>query len=211
MVILGQWPYQHTETLDKMRSDGLSIFYYNVDKDKIISENEAIKISGTTVTSTGESSYIRDEIYLTVMSEDMHNHILFYLKQNFPPSIHPDLRMKPNAEFVKIMNKVKNSSALMVVNNQGKDVMEDIGAMWNSSLGLYIIHEQHLKALRCEKRKAHGGKIQVADLFGSSLKIWGDTTPHIDLLMNAGAKFDEKSDSWIISMSSIDKISSILQ
>lgn len=207
MVVLGQWPYQHTITLDQLRHQAGAAAYYFVDEDKIVSRTQALKLES--------SGYILNDTYLTVMSENMNTYVSAFSNQIFPPSPHssviPHLKSNANPEFIDNMNKIQNSAAVLVVNEQSKEVMEDIGGQWNSSLGVWVIDGTALRLLREKRRQKTDGRISIMQNKGGVyVEVWGDVTPHVQLLKDVGGRYDEEKDIWNVPMSSVHKIMHIV-
>lgn len=203
MVVLGQWPYQHTVTLDQLRRQANAGAYYFVDEDRILSRAKALDLE--------KSGYILDDIYLTVMSEDMQTYVQAFMNQDFPAPIHTSvismLKTNANPHFAEVMNKVKNSGAVLLVNDQDGEIMDDIGAQWNDALGIWILDGVALRILREKRRQKTDGKIEIRqDKGGVLAEISGDVTPHISLLREVGGKYDEDKNIWFIPMSSVHKV-----
>ena len=207
MVVLGQWPYQHTMTLDQLRRQAGAGAYYFVDEDKIVSRARALELEKT--------GYILDDIFLTIMSEDMHSYVSAFAKQDFPPSPHtssvPIIRSNSNTQFNDLMDRVKNSAVALIVNDQNGEVMEDIGALWNNMLGVWIVDGVGLRTLREKRRQKTDGKVQMKqDKGGILVEIFGDVTPHVKLLKDVGGRYDEEKDVWYVPMSVVHKVMHIV-
>lgn len=206
MVVLGSWPYAHTSTLDMMKRQMKISSYYFVDEDRIVTSVEA--------TNLASSGYLLDDTYMTIMSEDMYLYLTPYREQIFPPPIPQEVqtRIKENSlpAFTKLNAKVQNSAPVLLVNGQDKEVMEDVGAVWNTHLGVWILDVIALKTLRERKKKLTPGKVYTEPYLDSQVKIYGDLTKHVSLLKNAGATYNEADDVWYLALSSLDRISSIL-
>lgn len=203
MVVLGQWPYRHTITLDQLRRQAFAGAYYFVDEDKIIPRGKALELEGL--------GYILDDVYLTVMSEDMQTYVLAFAKQDFPAPPHPSveelIKNNANPRYEDIMNKTKESGAVLVVNDQDGEVLEDIGAQWNESIGIWIADGIALRLLREKRRQKTTGRIEIRqDKGGVLAEISGDVTPHLQLLKEVGGRYDEDRDIWFIPMSSVHKV-----
>ena len=207
MVVLGQWPYQHTITLDQLRRQSNVSIYYLIDEDRTIPHSHAIHYQ--------KQGYILDDEYLTVRSETMNSYLSAFLKQSFPPAIHmsvSDLLSKnENEKYREILDKMSNSGAILLVNDQDRDIMKDLGAEWNSSLSLWILDAITLRTLREKRRQKTNGKVEMRqDKGGVLVEIYGDVTPHTNLLREVGGKYDEDKDIWYIQMSLVHKIMHIL-
>lgn len=203
MVVLGSWPYSHTLTLDQMRRQTKVVMYYFVDSDKIISADEASHLR--------QKGHLVDEELLTVMSEELAASLVPYSEQNFPPPI-PSLisserRKNANPSLTEKIQRVQNSSAVLLVNEQSSELMEDMGAIWNNELSLWIMDGISLRNLREKKRQRTDGKVRMKqDRGGVLVEISGDVTPHVQLLQDAGGKYDDEKDVWFVPIKSIHKI-----
>jgi len=207
MVVLGQWPYQHTVTLDQLYRQASARAYYFVDEDRIISRGRALELE--------QGEYIIDEQFYTVMGENMLSYVSAFAKQDFPPSPHTSvagiMQHNSNVQYNEIIDRVKNSSAVLIVNDQNTGVMEDVGALWNNALGTWIIDSINLRTLREKRRQKTDGKVYMnQDKGGILVEIYGDVTPHVKLLKDVGGKYDEDKDIWYISMSVVHKVMHIV-
>lgn len=207
MVVLGQWPYQHTITLDQLRMQAKAAAYYFVDKDMIVPKKDALELQ--------KKGYILDDKYLTIMSEEISNYVLSFEKQDFPPtptsSITSLIEKNKNPAFEMDINRVKESAAALIVNNRNKEIMVDVGALWNNSLGVWILDAIHLKLLRQKRKEKHAGKVKMIQHGeGLMVEISGDVTPHVKLLKEVGGTYNEEMDVWFVPMSSIHKIYHII-
>lgn len=204
MVVLGQWPYQHTISFNQLREQAGAVAYYFVDEDRCISRARAAELQ--------TDGFIMDDKYLTVMGEDIHTHVSAYSNQDFPPPIHPSviafMRNNDNPLFREMIDRVKNSSAVLVVNDQNKDIMEDIGASYNSTIGFWIIDSVALRILREKRKSKTDGKVQMKQEKDgiSFVEVTGDVTPHVKLLKEVGGRYDEDKDVWYVPIGSIHKI-----
>jgi hypothetical protein len=201
MVVIGSWPYQHSITLDVMhRQNNVCMIYY-VDMDRIVSRDECNTLI--------QDGYILDMKYYTLMSEKLHIYVQSYSKQDFPPEI-PD-EVQYVCSYEEEIDRVKNSSPILLVNDQDTNVMEDIGAVYNTSIGVWIVDALALKTLRDKKRQKTSGKIQMRqDRCGSLVEITGDVTQHVSLIREIGGTYDEANDIWYVPISSVNKIMHIL-
>lgn len=207
MVVLGQWPYQHTITLSKLRVESKVGTYYFVDEDRIISLKEAKQLL--------DQGYILDKQYLTIMGEDLDQYLAMYRDQIFPPPIYPDLLSlieNNTPELISTsLSDVKGSAAALIINNGDSSTMEDIGAIWNSSLGVWIVDIIHLKHLRKERRDKYKGKIvMLTHPDGTLVEIRGDVSKYINLLKSIDGIYNEDRDVWHVDIAHIDKIYSII-
>lgn len=203
MVVLGQWPYQHTITLDQLRRQAGAGAYYFVDEDRIVSRGRALELE--------KLGFIIDDPLLTIMSETMQSYVSAFANQDFPPpvqtSVAPLIRTNTNQQFSNMMDRVKNSAAALIVNDQNGEVMEDIGAAWNSMLGVWIVDSVALRTLREKRRQKTDGRVEIRqDKGGVFVEVYGDVTPHVDILKNVGGKYDEDKDVWYVPMSAAHKI-----
>lgn len=206
MVVLGSWPYHHTLTLDQISRQLGAKCYYFVDDDKIVSGTQADRLE--------QQGYIVDDTLFTIMSEDMNSYMHNFKGQVFPPII-PDrlqkiLAANENKQLTSTMDRVKSSALVLIVNGQDKDVMDDIGATWNTSLSTWVLDITSLKQLRERKKKAHNGKIMCEPYFDTMVKIWGDVSKHTTVLKEAGGRYDEAEDVWYVHLNNVDKVSHIL-
>lgn len=204
MVVLGQWPYQHTITLDQMRRQASIITYYFVDEDTIVPRPQALELE--------RNGYIIDDRYMTVMSEEKHVYVQAHSVQIFPPTPTADIiEENMNPIFKDMIDDVSNSGALMVINGQDEALMKDIGAVWNSHIGLWIVDSSVLRMLREKRRNKTDGRIQMRqDKGGILVEIWGDVSEHTNLLLESGGKYDDEKDIWYIPMSSVHKVMHIV-
>lgn len=212
MVVLGSWPYQHTITLDQMKRQMGVCTYYHVDLDTMIPADK--------VKSLIDRGFVLDEEMMTVMSESMNRYVSFYKAQASPVPIPTprDLGSKEdvsklmeanmNKSFSPFLIKTKNGS-LLYVQGQDRNVMDDIGALYNTHLGVWVIDIVALKMLREKRREATHGKIRCEPYFDTQYKIMGDVSKHVNLLKEIGGKYDDKSDIWYISIGVLDKIAHI--
>jgi len=203
MGIIGQWPLQHVITLDQMKRQSNIVCYYFVDEDRIISHEREMELE--------KDGYIPDHDNLTIMSETMKSYISSFEKQSISPIISPALQRiivsNVNPRILTESVKIQNSSAVLILRDQDKGVMEDIGAIWNSSLSMYTINIECLKTLREKKRQRSNGKIQIVqDRGGIIVEVHGDVSKHVPLLKEIGGKYDENRDIWIVPMSVAHKI-----
>lgn len=206
MVIIGQWPYQHTLTLLQLRSQAKAGTYYFVDQDRIVSHKEGMSLR--------DRGYIVSDDTLIITGEEMHQYISLYNEQSFPPPIHPDvipLIKEHTPEWImEATSDIRDRAPALLINDQDERVMEDIGALWNDQLGTWIIDILHLKVLRDKRRMKYSGKIEMMQHpDGILVEIRGDVTPHINLLKEVGGSYNEDRDVWFVPMSAIDRISHI--
>lgn len=207
MVVLGQWPYQHTITLDQLRTQAKAAAYYFVDKDAIISKKDAYDLRN--------KRCIVDDVYLTVMSEELYTYVSSFEKQDFPPTppaaIAQIIEQNKNPAFAESINSVKDSAAVLLVNGRNKAIMEDVGALWNDAFGMWVMDAIHLKLLREKRREKHSGKVTMVQHGEELVEISGDVTPHVKLLKEVGGTYKEEMDVWFVPISSIHKIYHIIQ
>lgn len=205
MVVLGQWPYHHSITLDQMKKCTGVCMYYWVDEDMIVPYDKVLDLQ--------KKGYIVEDKFFTVMSTSIKEHIDMYSEQNFMPieqSLIKKISDNNNQEYISLIEKVKSSALVMIVNNQSTDIMEDIGAIWNSSLGVWVISATALKILREKRKQKHGSKITMKQERGGVLiEIRGDVTAHVDLLESVKGKYNETYDVWHVPISAYDKIKHI--
>lgn len=207
MVVLGQWPYQHTKTLNLFHVQrGIHEIYF-ADEDRIISYANALEMVG--------DDYTIDEELYTLMSTDLAMHMKIYNQQIFPavmpPHVVPIYRKNINPVYQRHMEKVQGSAAALLVNGQSREIMEDIGAVWNEELDAWIVDMIQLKLLREKKKESMEGKIYGTPYLNDRVKIWGDITKHVQLLKDAGAVPDDKDEGiWYVKMSNYHMISRIL-
>lgn len=207
MVVLGQWPYQHSITLDQLRRQAGAIAYYYVDDDTIISRPKALELE--------RNGYIIDDRYMTVMSEDKYAYIQAYSMQIVAPSPPNDvvemIDRNMNQSYKDGIDMVSDSGAVLIVNGQDGDLMKDVGAVWNAYLGMWILDSNALRMLREKRREKTDGRIQMRqDKGGILVEIWGDVSEHTNLLMDSGGKYDDEKDIWYIPMSSVHKVMHIV-
>lgn len=195
MVVLGSWPYKYTISLDKIHSDTKIRYTYLVDKDKIVARDDV------------PDEYIVEENLYVAMSQEMETYISKYQEQLFPPDIPEEIQETlGNGRFSDMMDKVVNSGALLVVNNNRSSIMEGIGAKWNEELGLWIVSSDHLDTIKREKKEKFEGRILHEPYLDTMVKIWGDTHPHVDLLHEHGAEYRADEDAWYLPISKFDII-----
>lgn len=192
MVVIGQYPYQHTITLENLhRSIGKCYIYY-VDDDKIYE----VKDLPPNITV--------DHEHYIAYGEQTGNAIEAYYSQIIPPPS-PVIRTK----YDKEIEKVQDAALCLVINNQSSSIMENIGATWNNHLGTWIVAAEHLQTLRDRRRRKHDGKVYKVPYVDSTFKIYGDLTPHIEKLKAINAIYNEENDEWIVKASDLHKIASI--
>jgi hypothetical protein len=213
MVVLGQWPFTHTRTLEKMFTDtGVHMVYY-VDDDRIIPITEARKMVGE-LGDISMSQYHLDEQYFTLMGEILFMYMRLYMDQIIPPPIHESVSVSRITEQQSIydahMLKVQDSAAVLLVGNQSVDLMKGIGCIWNHEIGIWIVDSAQVALLR-KQNTHHEGKVFSAKYFSSQIKIWGDTSKHIPLFRELGAIQDKDDQSvWYLKMSQMGKVSHII-
>lgn len=195
MVVLGSWPFQHTITLDTLMKSTGEKFIYNVDNDKIVRYTDL------------SEDLIVDNVYHIAYSKDMSGIIDPYRAQIIPPP-EPQGRRLPS-QYEKEIEKVKESSLCLIINNPSSSLMEDIGAVWNHSLGTWIVDSEHMSTIRDRRRKKFDGKIYKAPHVDMTYKVWGDLTPHIEKLKSINAVYNEEDNVWIVKMSVLGKIAHI--
>lgn len=207
MVVLGQWPYQHTLTLEKFNTEqiGVMLFYF-VDEDQIVSKDQCNELE--------DEGYVVDHEMYTIMSEELNVYVSAYKEQLFPPSVPEHLASlideNTSKKFKKSIKDLQDSSVVLVVNGQSSEVMKDIGAEWNQYLGTWIVSKEHMQQLRQKRREDTKGKVYYEVYADAYLKVWGDLSQHIKLLRDIGATHKEDENVWIVKMSSVDKIAHIL-
>jgi len=201
MVVLGQWPFAHTITLEQtLRDTGIHMIYF-VDQDRIVSYEYAKSMTD----DSGISGYYLDEKYFTLMGAIIDVYIGTYREQIIPPPIHPSIKLK-KSPFAKEISQVSDSAAILLVNNQSNELMEGIGAHWNHGLGFWIVDHAQLAILKSEKNQFEG-KILTQKYLCNQIKVWGDVSKHIPLFRDIGGKQDEKDPSvWYIAISKFGKI-----
>lgn len=202
MVFLGQWPFEHTISIDKLfRDTGLKTAYY-VDKDKIINEEE--------INSLVKKGFKYNDKFHVISSEELYQSIAKMIPQFVPPDIPEDkdklMKSNVNPLYQKIIDKIKKASAVLLVENIDSSIMTDIGAIWNSNFGTWILDINHLKVLREKNKKMFGDKIEVKPQLGSNLLIRGDVSHFIDKLNEINAIYQDDG-TWIISNKDYHKIS----
>lgn len=189
-MIVGEWPLQHLYTLYKLHRDTGTYFVYDVDANIITSDI---------------SRDVFLEKYHLSMSEDMYEHIRYYIPRNIAPPV-PDEYKSPLArerrgvpDMIYTMDR-----APAVINGDATEAMEMIGARWNSYFSCWIIDAEQLVA--CRRKKKCDGKIYHTPISDKTIKIYGDVTPYIRRIKDAGGYFDPESEDWYISYSNFRKL-----
>lgn len=204
MVVYGQWPYAHTVTLLKFKDEGIGCFYYNVDNNTIINEEDAEQLI--------ESGWTKDDINLIIASNDLYHRISFQTPQLFPPEIPLEIEKLVNAgtptHIKQAMEEVSNV-APAIIRCQSSQVMKDIGFKYNPHIGVWIGHGETLQGLREKKRQLVSDKIEHRFYMGNRHQIYGDTTMFTEELKDAGAIYNDKDEVWYIDICNLGKISHI--
>jgi len=174
---------------------------YFVDDDRIISIDEGKQLIN--------EGYIIDMKYHTIMSDTLNKYVLSYANQDFPPAVPDTVDILPVYDVE--IDKIKNSSAVLIVNDQESSVMEDIGSVYNESLGIWIVDAIALKTLRERKKQKTNGKIHMkSDRCGTLAEIYGDVTQYVSLIKEIGGTYDEDKDIWYVPIASVNKILHII-
>lgn len=203
MVVLGQWPYEHVITLNALHRTTGNIMYYYVDEDRIIDQREA-----DTLVADG---FVLDDVLYTIMSSDINSYVGSYRDQVRAPPVHPDLVELYDAGrdpvLTELITKVQISGAVLIVNDQAKDIMLDVGADWNQYIGMWILDANHLKLLRERRREKYKGKVEIVQARdGLFIEVRGDVSLHVNLLQSVGGTYDQQKDVWYVPTNKADRI-----
>lgn len=194
MVFLGQWPFQHTITIDKLFVDTNVKMAYYIDKDKIISEAE--------INSLVSKGYVYIDKFHIISSSEMSDYIAKLIPQYIPPEVPKDkvalINSNANVGYEKIIGKIKKSAALVLVGNNDSTIMTDIGASWNDHFSTWILDINHLKILKENHKKNNSSNITVQNHLGGNVLISGDTSTLVDVLNEVGATL-QNNGTWIVS------------
>jgi hypothetical protein len=193
MVVIGQYPYQHTVTLELLHSCTGELRYYDVDSDRIRKREDI-----------GEDMVI-DSKYYIAYSKKTECMIDAYRQQIVPPPCPTNIKTKYDEEI----KKVTDSAICLIVNDQSSELMEGIGASWNHHLGTWIVDSNHIKAIRDRRVKKHDGKVYKSPYVDGCFKVYGDVGKHIDKLQSIGAVYNEENDIWIVKAKDMYKIAYI--
>lgn len=203
MVVLGQWPYEHTISLAALHRSTGNVMYYFADEDRIIDQNEV-----DTLVSEG---YISDIILYTVMGSEINSYVSTYRNQIRAPPVHPSVidtyETNKDPMLMDLIRKVQESGSVLIVNDQGGDIMKDVGAEWNPYMNMWILDALHLKLLREKRREKYKGKVEIVKARdGLFIEIRGDVSPHVNLLQSVGGTYDQQKDVWYVPTSKMDRI-----
>jgi len=193
MVVIGQYPYQHTVTLELLHRSTGDLRFYDVDNDRICKKEEI-----------GDDMVVDSKYYIayTKKTECM---IDAYRQQIIPPPCPPTIRSRYDEEI----KKVTDSSICLIVNDQSSELMEGIGASWNHHLGTWIVDANHIKAIRDKRVKKYDGKVHKQPYVDGCFKVYGDLGKHIEKLQSIGAVYNEENDIWVVKAKDMPKIAHI--
>lgn len=203
MVVVGIWPYQHTMTLRLIGSQGKAVPIYYVDEDRILTLAEAQRLA--------DQDHILDQTYMTLMSPEIEAYVAPYKEQAFPPPIPSTLKVHIQShepkELSKMIDAVAEHAPIAIVGDQSSSLMQDLGARYNPSLGLWFLDATHLKILRDKRRQKYDGKVQMKQHTGGTLvEIYGDVSAHIQRIKDARGIYDEARDVWLVPISTVNQI-----
>lgn len=207
MVVIGCWPYVHTLTLSMLnRVSGKALFYL-VDEDTLISEQ--------TVEKYNTDLYVVDREYWIVSSKQLYkSHIEPYLEQVMPPEVPTHISelitKHINPSYTKHMDGVVAKSLLCMVDNNSKSLMDDIGAQWNSSIGVMICDGEKIRAIKQAKSHATSSKVEYTIMFDDRIKLYGNVSPHVELLKSLGATHNDKEGAYYLDMDKYDKVAHLI-
>lgn len=206
MVVLGQWPYMHSITLYMLNKISKQHLFYYVDEDNLISKARADKLT--------QQDHICDTEFWIVSSSKIHKEFIEpYMSQIIPPEIPPHLhkliQSNLNPKYEILQDEVKSKSPMCIVSENSKDLMEEIGCLWNNDLGVWLCDSEKIRNLKQIKINSSNDRIQYDITIDHMIKIYGNVTPHLSLLKSLKAKFNEKEKAYYIPFDYYDKISHI--
>ena len=194
MVVIGQWPYQHTVTLSYLKTQLKQHCIYFVDEDKIITYERAKILE--------DKEYILDDEHFTLMSKNVDEYMYKYKAQIIPPSIPDQAQHLMNKNTPKIyqenMESVMGSAAVLIVNNQSSNVMKSLGATWNPSIGTWICSVDDLKSAQKIAVVSSDKPVIERPTADMLLPISGNVSDHTSFLQEMGGVFNAKVKKWFV-------------
>ncbi len=199
MVVLGSWPYEHTKSLDKLYRDTGIEYIYLANDDKIVLRDDV------------PEEYEVDDVLRIAADQDTQAYIARYKQQLFPPDIPEHVEIEDNEVLTKMMEPVIESGAIMIVNG-GNDpqLMESIGARWNDELGMWFVTSTHLHAIKEKKAESFEGRVMFESYLDTMVKVWGDTSQYVDILLEHDGTYHEADDVWYLPVETFDVVASMI-
>lgn len=208
MVLLGQWPFQHSMTHDRENKVRSKPIYYYVDNDQIIDSNLVAKLP--------PSEYVIDNTYWIVVSRDIYNnYIEQYMEQILPPIIPEHLNAlmlkNTNKEYLKHINAVKDHAALAIIGKNNTTLLEELGAIWNNQLGVWILNPAVLKDSGLMIAGDSKKDISIDITCDGMVQVSGNINPYVSYLTELGGTYNDKEKAFYLPIDKYDEVSQLLE